>query len=108
LKIKCAKCGTQFLLGVDSKLLTHEEVEASNRKIGLHSIVVVPPGVSERSYRTPDLVICKELSSEERQKTIQQLEVIYKDLCSGVGRGWYCGKGKGDCHGFVNAYPLPN
>jgi hypothetical protein len=108
LKIRCAKCGTEFVLGVDSKLWTHEESEARNRQVFDVSIVSVPAGVSEQSYRTPDLVVCKELNSEERQKTIRDLEIIYQDLCSGVGRGWYCSKNKGDCHCFVNAYPLPH
>lgn len=108
LKIKCANCGTQFILGVDSKLFTHEESEARDREVLHASIAVVPPGVSARSYRKPDLVVCKELSLEERYKTIRDLEMIYQDLCSGVERGWSCGIGKGDCDGFVNVYPMPH
>ena len=108
LKIRCAKCGTECVLGVDSKLFTHEESEARNRQVFQASIVAVPPGVSEGNYRTPDLVVCRELTQEEKQKAIRDLEMICKDLFFGIGRGWYCGKGKGDCHGFPNAYPLPN
>lgn len=106
LRITCANCGTRFVLGVDSKLLTHEELEAQDKEVLHSSTGAVPPGVSARPHQKIDLVVCKELSFEERQKTIRDLEAIYQDLCSGVARGWCCGIGKGDCDGFVNAYPL--
>ena len=110
LTIRCSKCGTQYVLGVDSKLFTHEDSEksqASHRKLFDVSIGGLLPGVLRASSRNPDLVVCEPLSPEDRQKTIRDLEVIYKDLCSGVGRGWYCPKRGCGFADSVNAYPLP-
>lgn len=105
LKITCANCGTQFVLGVDSTLLTHEESEARDKEILHASAGVVPSGFSARPHQKIDWVVCKELSFEERHKTFRDLEMVYLDLYSGTARGWICGIGKGECDDFVNDYP---
>ena len=105
-KIACANCGTQFVLGVDSKLLTYEEIDARDQELLHASASAVPSSLSGDSHRKIDLVVCQELSFEERHKTIRDLERVYLDLYSGVARGWCCGIGQGDCEGFVNEYPL--
>lgn len=86
MQLVCEDCGQQYLVGVDSIIVTRDAVMGAVQQHG--GQILDPAG---RLFSGPNLVLYGgEISAEVRETNLSRVARIRADLQNGVDRSWRC------------------